>query len=244
MVWYERFGYERNPFELSPFKSEYTLINHIHLMNDLQHLLKSGRMFVLFGSSGSGKTMFLKQIVEKYPTSKYIDASKVKKETNIENLIKGKSKLFGLIKSKPKKGLLLIDNAENLSERNLERIKYYFDQDHLQSVVFATVDPQLIKMSQSVRDRIMDQIITIPPMNQFEAVRIVRERFNDHFFLSDEVILKIFKLANNNMKQTLLYCNEVCSFVVKEGRGEVLPKYLSILKKKTTEAKKKIKVVA
>jgi len=243
MVWFERFGYEQNPFELNPFKSEYTLINHIHLMNDLDHLLKSGRMFVLCGPAGSGKTMFLKQILNRYTKTKYVDASKIKKDVNIEDILKKKAKLFGLIRSKPKQELLLIDNAEQLSEKNIERIKFYFDQDHLQSVVFATIDPQLIKMSQSTKDRIMDQIITIPPMNQYEAVRIVRERFNDHFFLPDEIILKIFKAANMNMKQTLSYCNDVCAFVVKEGRGEVLPKYLSILVKKSSENKKKVKVI-
>ncbi len=237
MPWYERFSYESNPFELDPFKSDFTLINHIKLMDDLLYLVASGNILVLEGDDGSGKTMFLKQIIERLGGKKkicYVDGRRVKKELDIEQLLNNaqKSLLNSVINKKPKELILLLDNVDTLSARNCEKIKYYFDQNYIKSVVFTSTNYSALDISDSLRNRILNNVIVMPPMNSFEALRIVRERFSDHFFLSDEVILRLFKLSKENIKLTLQNCDAICQFVVKEGRGEVLPKYLPLIVKK------------
>ncbi|HLP80000.1 MAG TPA: ATP-binding protein [Acidobacteriota bacterium] len=235
MQWFERFGYEHNPFELNPFKSQYTLINHVKMMDDIMYLVRAGKMFVIQGEAGCGKTMFLKQIVEKFGGKGkivYLDAKKLKSEPDIEAVLNKQGQaILSFLRRKPKDMILLLDNVESLSARNCEKIKYYYDRGYLHAVVFTTTNYTTLRVSQSIKDRIMDQVVQIPPLNQFEAQRIVRERFADHFFLSDDVILKIFKLSQYNIKATLQHCNDVCQYVVKEGRGEVLAKYLPIVLK-------------
>jgi hypothetical protein len=78
----------------------------------------------------------------------------------------------------------------------------------------------------------LQNVLVLPPINAFEALRIIRERFSDHFFLADEIILRIFKLSHGNLKLALQNCSDICQFVVKEGRGEVQPKYLPLIVKK------------
>lgn len=250
MPWYERFSYESNPFELDPFKSDFTLVNHIKLMDDLLYLVRSGNIMVLEGADGSGKTMFLKQIIEKLGGKKkicYVDGRRIKEAFDIEEVLNnaGNSILSSIVNKKPTNLILLLDNVDELSIRNCEKIKYYFDQEYIKSVVFTSSDYSSLKISDSLRNRILSNVITMPPMNSFEALRIVRERFSDHFFLSDEVILKIFKLSKDNIKLTLKNCESICQFVVKEGRGEVLPKYLPlIVKKKFAKSNKTHKIVS
>lgn len=237
MPWYERFSYESNPFELDPFKSDFTLINHIKLMDDLLYLVASGNIIVLEGDDGSGKTMFLKQIIERLGGKKkicYVDGRRLKKELDIEQLLNNAqtSLLSSVVNKKPKELILLLDNVDTLSARNCEKIKYYFDQNFIKSVVFTATNYSALDISDSLRNRILNNVVVMPPMNSFEALRIVRERFSDHFFLSDEVILRLFKLSKENIKLTLQNCDAICQFVVKEGRGEVLPKYLPLIVKK------------
>ncbi len=233
MAWYERFGYEQNPFELDPFKSEYALINHIHVVEDLLYLIKSGSIVVLEGQAGSGKTMFLRHITKVLGGKKkvaYVDGHRLKKDLDIEQVLNTQDRSFvtRIFSDKPQDMIILLDNVESLSASNCEKIKYYFDQNYIKSVVFTTTNVDLLKVSQSLKNRILDQVLKIPHMNQFEALRIIRERFSDHFFLSDDVIIRLFKLSDENIKLTLQHCSEVCQFVVKEGRGEVLPKYIAL----------------
>jgi hypothetical protein len=83
-------------------------------------------------------------------------------------------------------------------------------------------------MPESIRDRIAGRSIQIPALINFDALRIIRERFSDHFFLSDAVIMELFRISQGNIKRLLENCDTVCEFVVQQGRGEVLPKYINL----------------
>jgi hypothetical protein len=239
MAWYHRFDYKANPFERDPFKTNYTFINHVNFLQDLLYLVKSGSIFAIQAPEGGGKTMMLRQIVENFKGKTkiaYVDARKIGEELDIEEIIdkKGSPIIGTLFKRKPKQMILLLDNVESLSSKNCEKIKYYFDQNYLHSVVFATQNYDEFQISRSLRDRIMNQVFELPNINKFDALRIVRNRFQDAFFLGDEAIFKIYQQSNSNIKFTLRNCEKVCRFVVNEGRGEVLVKYINmILKKKT-----------
>lgn len=246
--WYSRFGLTQNPFELDPFMSSYTFVNHKALLEDILYLVKSGNIFALQGDVGIGKTIFLKKIIDVFEGEGkvvYVDCTKVKGKIDIEELIyqRKKTPLVNMFAKKPQDMIVLLDNVEHLSTKNCERIKYYFDQGHIRSVLFATQNYKKLDITDSLRDRILDQVITIPQLNQFDALRIVRDRFTDHYFLADETILELFKHAKKNIKSTLQYCESLCKYTAKKGRGEALPKYiptaLGLPKKKVATKKKK-----
>ena len=246
--WYSRFGLTQNPFELDPLKSSYTFVNHKTLLEDILYLVKSGNIFALQGDVGIGKTIFLKKIIDVFEGEGkvvYVDCVKVKARIDIEELIykKKKTLLRTIFSKKPQDMIVLLDNVEHLSIKNCEKIKYYFDQGHIRSVLLSTHNYKKLDITNSLRDRVSDQLITIPQLNQFDALRIVRDRFTDHYFLADETILELFKHAKKNIKLTLQYCEKLCAYAAKKGRGEALPKYiptaLGLLKKNTSVKKKK-----
>ena len=218
-------------------------------MDDLLYLVRSSNIVVIEGGDGCGKTMFLKQIVEKLGGKKkicYIDGRRLKHELDIEQTLDnaGTSKVKSLFSGKPKNLILLLDNVDSLSEKNSEKIKYYFDQHYIKSVVFTTSDYSSLRISESLRNRILQNVLVLPPINAFEALRIIRERFSDHFFLADDIVLRIFKLSHENIKSTLQNCHDICQFVVKEGRGEVQPKYLPLIVKKNASKQHANKIAA
>jgi predicted AAA+ superfamily ATPase len=230
--WYDRFGMDRNPFELDPFSCSYTFVNHKNLIENILYLVKSGSMCVLEGEEGSGKTMFLKQITDFFKGEgkvAYIDA-KIVKDMDIEEIIlkRKKTSFLGIFAKKPKDMILLLDNVEHLSHKNCEKIKYYFDQGHVKSVIFATSDYKHLDISQSLKNRILHQVYAIPPLNKYDALRIVRDRFSDTLFLADQTIIELFFRSNQNIKKTLQYCEKLCKYAVKQGKGEALIKYIPL----------------
>lgn len=228
-MWFHKFGYEQNPFELDPFQTSYTYVNHRNVLETLLYLVQSGSMFVIQGDNGTGKTMLLRQIIDNFRGKNkivYLDGSVIGDDVDIESVINKRNASF-LFASKPKEMILLLDNVDKLSKRNCEKIKYYFDQNYLLSVVFTTLKYSKTKIDESIKDRIMSQVIDVPVINKYDALRIVRNRFSDHFFLGDDAIMKIFLKSKKNIKKTLLNCEKVCAHVSNEGRGEVLQKYIN-----------------
>jgi Cdc6-like AAA superfamily ATPase len=230
---YKRFGLEGDPFTIDPFNSDYTLVNYSEIIEDLLYYTASGSIVLLEGEEGAGKTMMLVQIIKRFKGHGkvvHVDGSRLKKEPDIEKLLneKGNGLLGNVMKRKPKGMILLLDDVTHISEKSFEKIKYYFDQDYIRSVVFTAHDVEDLHLPPSIMDRIAARHIHIPPMINFDALRIIRDRFSDHFFLPDAVILKLFEVSNKNIKHLLQNCSKVCEFVVKQGRGEVLPKYIDL----------------
>jgi predicted AAA+ superfamily ATPase len=230
--WYERFSLDENPFELDPFKCSYTFVNHKNLIETILYLVKSGNICVLEGEEGSGKTMFLKQITDFFKGEgkvAYIDANIIK-DVDIEEVIlkRNKKSLLNIFASKPKDMILLLDNVEHLSNKNCEKIKYYFDQGHIKSVILATSDYKRLDISDSLRNRILHQIYAIPQLNKYDALRIVRDRFPDTLFLADQTVIELFNRSQKNIKRTITYCEKLCRYTVKLGKGEALLKYIPL----------------
>jgi len=218
---------------IDPLESDYTLVNYSQLVEDLLYYTASGSIVMLEGEEGSGKTMMLRQIINRFKGHGkvvYVDGSEIRGRLDVEKVLnkKGAGFIGTVMKKKPKGMILLLDNVTDISERNFEKIKYYFDQDYIKSVILTVADSSKLILPPSITDRIAKRHIEIPKMNNFDSLRIIRERFSDHFFLPDNVILGLFKVSNGNIKTLLENCDKVCKFVVKQGRGEVLPKYISL----------------
>ncbi|MFT7615743.1 MAG: Cdc6-like AAA superfamily ATPase [Candidatus Woesearchaeota archaeon] len=244
MQWYKRFGYEKNPFELNPLKAPYTVIHNKELIADLLYLVRVGSMVVVEGAQGSGKTTLLTRVINLFKgegKAVYIDGNKIPDELDIEDVLnkKGRGIIRGLFNDKPKGMILLLDNVHSISSRNCEKIKYYFDQNYIRSVVFTTETYSKLKLDRSIHDRIMGQVIQIAPYSKFDVLRVVRDRFLDDDFLGDDMILSIARISDHNVKDALANTSKLCEHVTKEGRGEVLPKYLPLINKKPTRKVKR-----
>ncbi|MBR9691083.1 hypothetical protein GOV08_05360 [Candidatus Woesearchaeota archaeon] len=223
-TWYEKHGYDKNPFELNPLKDEKrTLFDRENEAKEVVYRILSQNMLFIEGKKGLGKSALLKHAIDRFKGKGkviYVDSNAVHKKLNIENLLLGAKKVSPTRKKFPKNMILLLDNVNQLSMLNNERIKYYFDQNYLRSVIFTGVSYNSVEFSDSVRSRIGKRIIKINPISPSAAVEMVMERLGEknNDLLSEELTKEIFNRSKGDLKKFLLDCYSVCDFTIKRGR--------------------------
>ena len=211
--------FDNNPFELNPFRHNYELIGQDKNKEELLYRILSGGMLLVEGKPGSGKTALLKYAINNFKGKGkiiYVDGKKVSKRLNIEKLLKR-----GLFKKTPKGMILLLDNVQNLTKKNCERVKYYYDQDYIKSVVFSTEDYAHVNFSHSIRDRIGKRIIRIRDMAKNDAIKMMRSRIGDNDALTNDYIKELLVISNRNPKQLLVNSKKLYTYLVKNKKKEV-----------------------
>lgn len=226
--WYSKIGFDGDPFSRdSGFEG------HDELVEEVFYAIHSGSMVFIIGESGSGKTKILQEVIKRFGGKKriiYLNCRQIQHEVNIEKVLQGRygilGKIFGV---KPKNMILLLDEVEQLSPKNAERIKYYFDQNYLASVIFTGKDFSADSISHSIAQRI-SKVMKINPLSEYEAVRIIRDKIGDKF-LSDRVIKSLYNLSGRNTGRLIQNCKTVMLEIAenkKEITEEDLQKILSV----------------
>ena len=225
MEWYEKLDFDEDPFSTDPKENHDKLVNMEEGIEEMLYRIDSGSILVIEGGSGRGKTTLLMVATKKYGGHKnvaYVDCKILDKNLNITHVLQDRYGLFGrLFNKKPKNMILLLDNVQELSRRNTERLKYYFDQNYIKSIIFTTEKYSNAKFSESLKDRIGKRVIKIPEPEEYDATEIIRKRIGDSELFNDELIKKIFKMADNSPKRLLEYCSKVAQAAAKKGRKRV-----------------------
>jgi predicted AAA+ superfamily ATPase len=207
MEWYEELDFDENPLEI-----ETRYVGNEVLLDEVFYSIISGNILVIEGEKGSGKTRVLKEVIRKFGGQgrvAYVNCKDLDKELNVEEVLKNKNGVFGkLFKKTPKEMILLLDDIEHLSNKNIERIKYYFDRDHLRSVILATRKFEDIQLDESMHQRIRKKIL-LKSLSDYEAVQVVRDKLGDSL-LNDRLIKKAYQQSNRNMKRFLNNCELLC----------------------------------
>ena len=218
-MWYKRAKFKHNPFELDSFKISDEIIGLENDVRELIYRIFSGSVIVIEGASGFGKTRLLKEVVTTFGGRgriAYVDMRKLSKRLNIYDVLHS-----GLFRKKPKNMILLLDNAEEISHVNSERIKHYFDSNNLQSVVITTTDYNELKIPDSIRDRIGRNIIRLKEMSRNNAQKLIKNRLkNNKSFISEQLINHIIK-TKNNPKHILIKCEHAYNYIIDEGLMEI-----------------------
>ena len=199
-MWYEELNLKSNPFSLD---NEAELVGYDDVIDEMIYRIESGNMLFIEAPDGHGKTSLLKIAIKKYKGEgrvAYIDCNGLE-DLNIENVI---TKRYGflrrLISKTPKDMIILIDNINNLSKKNCERLKYFFDQNYVRSVIFAGVDHNSTYFTPSLKDRI-SEVIKLPELKNDDAIEIIENRIGINNSLFPENIIKeIFSISNKNPK--------------------------------------------
>ena len=210
--WYEELDYDENPFTM-----EGETYGFENLINELDYAVNAGNMVLVEGEEGTGKTKLLKEMIKKYGGFRkiaYVDCKKMEKSLDIETLMKKRNGTLGrILNIKPKNMIVLLDDIDALSEKNCERIKYYYDQNYIRSVIFATRMGQTSIFSDSVKQRI-NKVLEMKPLSDYEAVQIVRDKVGD--LLSDHLIKEIYSMSDRNLKAFLSNCEKVSAVALKQ----------------------------
>jgi chromosomal replication initiation ATPase DnaA len=246
-MWYEDLNFIENPFADNPQNSE--LVGYDGVVDELLYNIRAGNIVVLEGKEGRGKTTLLRVAINKFKGDGkvvYVNGTKVE-DPNVERVLINKYGFFGRIFNKlPRNMILLMDEVEEISEKNLERIKYFYDQNYVKSIVFTSKDLKKINFSPSLKDRVA-RVISLKDLNEDDAVRIIKSRLRDMELFLDEDLKLIYKKSEKNVKKFLENCENIAKLIVerklkkadKELIDEVLGEKKVVKPKKEAEDTKK-----
>lgn len=209
MSWYEIHGYMEDPFSTKNSAFIEQSVNLKEPSEELAYNIEAGNMALIEGPKGTGKTTLLFSAIERFKGERkviYFDCSK--DEVNIKNLMQNKYGALGrLLNLTPKGMVLLLDNFKALSRKEIERAKYYFDNNYLRSIVFAGNGAEL---PENVRDRIGNRIIKLKPLGAKDAVELVKNRLGSLDFLPEKIIKKIYRGSRKDTVVFLKKCAKAC----------------------------------
>ena len=225
--WYKKIGLEKNPFKLDPLKQEVILDDFIK--KELLYRIESGSIIFIKGSEGSGKTTYLKFLIDKFKGNKeviYFDCKNLEFNLNIKKILLERQNFFDKITKKlPLKMILIIDNVQIMNKKNSERLKYYFDHDFIKSIVFTGTS--LKNFSESLLHRIGKRIIKIKKLDESIALKIINQRTNYKDIVPEEKLKHLLKLSNYNPKYLIQNCEALCQYLIEENTYDGLDKLTS-----------------
>jgi Cdc6-like AAA superfamily ATPase len=233
-LWFRKVGFFNNPFSIKPAPYDFRVVGQEELIDELTYKIPAGTMTFIEGSFGTGKSTVMKHLIHKFKGKGqviFFSCNRIDNELNIEQLLKNKygfwGKMFGM---HPKNMILLLDEAQELTPENTERVKYFFDQGNLKSVVFAGVDYGAVKLHDSIKERIgTDGVMKVKAISEDEAITLIRNRIGSINLLSDELIKKLFEIAKGNPRRLLQKCDVAARHVVENGEQELTEEHFSKL---------------
>jgi chromosomal replication initiation ATPase DnaA len=221
-TWFEKLGYEQNPFIIKPYAFEDNLQGYRSYIKKVNSALKRGRVVFIEGDYGVGKTSALKQIIDEFSGKRkliYYSANRSDSGVDFETLIKGRAgpiaRLFGI---KPKQLILMIDEAQKLTKHDCEKIEDFIDEGYFKSVVLVSDDIRKTNLTAGLKRRIGDRILQLGELlTENHAVRIVKDRLGrESKFISPKVAKLIFERAGKNPRRMLEYMEDISRYVVEE----------------------------
>ncbi len=244
MEWYEEIGLEQNPF----IDTEDTqLVGYEDTLEEVFYRIAAGDMLFIEGKEGNGKTALLKRVIARFRGRGkiiYLDGKKLDKNANIGETLKNSigfwNKLMG---KKPRDMILLMDDVEELTRKNSERIKYYYDQNHIRSVIFTGTNYKTLGFTESLKERV-SKVIKLKELTEDDAVDIIKMRLGNNEIMPENIIRDIYKKSNKNMKTLMVHCSKVLDYTIGEKKEKTVTKedvniVLGGMKTEEKEEKKK-----
>ena len=229
-LWFKKYGFFSNPFSIKPAPFDFKVIGQDKILEDLYYKVPNGNMAFIEGKFGNGKSTILKHLINKLRGERkviYFACNRIDKDLDIEKLLIGKYGFWGrLFKVHPKDMLVLLDEAQDLTPENTQRIKYFFDQGNIKSVVFTGVSYERCNLHESIKDRIGKDVLKLRELSDDEAILLIRNRIGETNLMSDEIVKKLWKLSNKNPRRLLQYSDMVCRKVVETDEKEVTDKVI------------------
>ncbi len=231
MKWHERHGYAEDPFSTKKGTFIEKSVNLKESAEELSYHIEAGNMALVEGGKGTGKTALLFSVIEQFRGERkiiYYDCGN--DSVDVKKLMQNKYGLFGkLMNITPKGMVLMLDNFAKLDKKDIERVKYYFDNNYIRSAVFTGNAPPL---PENIMDRIGGNVIKLKQLSAKDAVQLVKNRLGSLDFLPEKIIRKIYLKSGKDVKKFLENCGKACEAAEEAGAKSVSEEHLAVLGEK------------
>ena len=186
--WYETIGFQEDPFNETVINPE--------LKEEIFYNIEAGNLLFIEGPKASGKTSLLKYAINSFKGERkvaFIDCSNLK-DVNIESILKKRNTLLrkeGL----PKKMVILLDNIQELSHKNAERLKFYHDHNYIKSAIITGLDFKTTNLPESLKERIGSRVLSLQNLSEEKVAKLLK-----HSVIPENIIKEVYKISENNIK--------------------------------------------
>lgn len=237
-MWFNDLGFSENPFDDSV---SHKLVGNESIIEDILYNINAGNIIFIEGRHGSGRTAILKKAINSFMgfgKVAFVECQKIR-DLNIEDVLKGRYNFIERIFSKmPSNMIVLVDDVEELDKKNCERIKYFYDQNYIKSIIFTGESYNKANFTESLKDRVK-KVIKLNDLKEYESLDILNSRLKGKQLIPDDVAKEIFERTNGNPKRLLNACEELCKTIAETKEEKVtldhVNKLLPLDKKHGTE---------
>ena len=217
--WYRQLGFYHNPFSIKPLSYHNEIYGYD--LDSIQKKIAEGNVLFLEGEYGRGKTSILKKIINQFGGRRnliYYSCNRLEGQLDLDQLLKGAgSFLRRLIGNNSKDAIFLLDEVQDLSVEDGERIARLYNDKQIKSIILVSHDYQDVKFGKELSALIEGNVIRLNEISDQEAIRIVRGRIGNIRLLSEATITDIFDISQRNPRQLLKNCEKVCRYAVEQG---------------------------
>jgi len=229
-IWFKKLGFFNNPLSIKPAAFHNELFSYDSMINDIFEKIKEGKVMLMEGNLGEGKTTILKKIIKEFRGKKkliYYSCNRKEYDLEIDELLKGVhgfwGRLFGL---KGKDVIILLDEAQELNEEDFDSLTENYENQNFKSIVFVINDMRKVKLTPQIKELIGKNMIKLTKLSSEESVSLIRKRIGNSPIISDDMIKKVYKKSENNPRRLLKNIGEVLKYIVDNGDEEVTDKHL------------------
>jgi len=229
-IWFRRLGFFNNPLSIKPAAFHNELFGYDGVMNDVFEKVRDGKVILIEGDLGTGKTTVLKRIIKEFGGEKklvYYSCNRKEYDLEVDELLKGVYGFWGrLFRLKGKDMIALLDEAHELDSEDFENLLENYENQNFKSIVFVTNDAKKIKFTPQIKGLVNENIVKLANLDTEASVSLVRKRVGDLTVISDDIIKKIYKKSGNNPRKLLKNTEEILKYVVDNNEEEVTEKHL------------------
>ena len=222
MKWYESYGFEENPFTIKPSKEIIHFFGQKEIIDSLVDDIKEGKVSVVYGKYGTGKTTVMKGIINVYKGKRklvYYNCYESDKPVDFKGiLVKGGNRMSALLNIKSKEMIIILDEAHNLKLRDFENLVYYYNKGYFKSIVLVTSKIDF-KFSDEIEELISNKY-KLNELTEDDAVKLVKMRLNNLDILDEETIKEIFN-NSKTVREFLMNCDDACRKAFERGAQKV-----------------------
>ncbi len=221
MKWHSALGFAEDPFLIG------AIAGTEEMLDDITYFVRSGSMIFIEEPNG----WMIHKILERFSGRKkaiFVDAED-QKVIPIEELLIGSNGIIGRALNKlPKDMMLFVENTPILTKRNAEKLKHYYDNGNIHSIIFSGTSYEKANLPESMRDRIGSRVFSLPRFTEQLAINSVQHMLDSTVFFPAQLIRMVHK-RYSEPTEFFEMCSRICEHTVRAKAEKVNAIHLQVM---------------